>query len=173
MKRFTRQPFLWAIGILFIKLSGCATAVTTKPVVVHPAPPPTVHTQPIESPTHEPEVVVPDVVVEEPARPPNVPLPAYTSAQTTKHPAVLALLSEATRQENSGDLEVAAAKLERALRIEPRNPVLWHHLAAVRLRQGQTQLAISLAQKSNSFAARDTELVARNQRIIEQARPRN
>ena len=91
----------------------------------------------------------------------------------TTHPAVLALLSEATKQENSGDLEVAAAKLERALRIEPRNAVLWHHLAAVRLRQGQTQLAVSLAQKSNSFAAHDSELVERNQRIIEQARLRN
>jgi tetratricopeptide (TPR) repeat protein len=110
---------------------------------------------------------------EEPARPPPKLPPKFSDTQTTKHPAVLALLSEATQQENGGDLEVAAAKLERALRIEPRNAVLWHHLAVVRLRQGQTQLALSLAQKSNSFAARDSDLMERNQRIIEQARNRN
>ena len=166
MKRVTRQPLWWAISILAIKLSGCATPGPTTPVDINTE---NLHTgAPSTATTREP-----GAVAEEPARSATIPPPSYTDAQTTTHPAVLALLSEATKQENSGDLEVAAAKLERALRIEPRNAVLWHHLAAVRLRQGQTQLAVSLAQKSNSFAAHDSELVERNQRIIEQARLRN
>ncbi len=165
MKRFTRQPLWWATSILIIKLSGCATTGTTPPADVNTG------IQTSETPstitTREPHAP------EEPARSATVPPPEYTDAQTTTHPAVLALLSEATQQETSGDPEIAAAKLERALRIEPRNAVLWHHLAAVRLRQGQTQLAVSLAQKSNSFAAHDSELVERNQRIIQLARGRN
>lgn len=166
MKRFTRQPLWWATSILIIKLSGCATVGTTPPADVKTGNP--TSDTPSATTIHEPLAPI-----EEPARSATVPPPEYTDAQTTTHPAVLALLSEATQQEISGDPEVAAAKLERALRIEPRNAVLWHHLAAVRLRQGQTQLAVSLAQKSNSFAARDSELVERNQRIIQQARVRN
>jgi len=134
-----------------VNINTSTTDPAAKPALLEPGTPPT----------------------EEPARPSLKLPPKYSDTQTTKHPAVLALLTEATQQENGGDLEVAAAKLERALRIEPRNAVLWHHLAVVRLRQGQTQLALSLAQKSNSFAARDSDLVERNQRIIEQARIRN
>ena len=163
----TRHLF-WIIGILVLQFSGCAT--TPSPAPREPIEPVTSPTEP-PAPSSSPEPST--TVIEEPARPASPPPPAYTEAQTTSHPAVLALLTEATQQENSGDLEVAAAKLERALRIEPRNPVLWHHLAGVRLRQGQTQLAVSLAQKSNSFAARDSDLVERNQRIIQRARGRN
>ena len=162
----TWHPLILIIGTLVSQLSGCVTASLppwedVDPINSRTEPPPV-------SSTQDPSPTVP----EEPARPAPPPPPVYTDAQTTTHPAVLALLSEATQQENSGDLEVAAAKLERALRIEPRNAVLWHHLASVRLRQGQTQLAVSLAQKSNSFAARDSDLVERNQRIIERARGR-
>ena len=168
MRRNTWQPLWRVIGLVVMQLSGCATTSMSTTNDVNTATPAT--TEPAgTSTTREPNASA----IDEPVRPaPKLP-PAYTDAQTTTHPAVLALLNEATRQESSGDLEVAAAKLERALRIEPRNALLWHHLAAVRLRQGQTQLAVSLAQKSNSFAARDAELVERNQRIIEQASLRN
>ncbi|MBI3775308.1 MAG: tetratricopeptide repeat protein [Gammaproteobacteria bacterium] len=156
---------LWATCTVALELVACATPGTLPTLDVNiGTSEPSTTTIP-----HDPSVPA----TEEPARPVLKLPPTYSDAQTTTHPAVLALLSEATRQENGGDLEVAAAKLERALRIEPRNAVLWHHLATVRLRQGQAQLAVSLAQKSNSFAAHDSELVERNQRIIEQARGRN
>ena len=70
----------------------------------------------------------------------------------------------------AGKLPSAAASLERALRIEPRNPRLWHELAKVRLRQGDTAQAANLAARSNSFAGGDSALRAANQSIIEQAR---
>ena len=72
----------------------------------------------------------------------------------------------------AGRLPSAAASLERALRIEPRNPRLWQQLARVRLQQGDFAQAESLAARSNSFAGGDTALRAENQRIIEQARRR-
>ena len=70
----------------------------------------------------------------------------------------------------AGRLSNAAASLERALRIEPRNPRLWQELARVRLQQGDFAQAESLAARSNSFAGGDSGLRAENQRIIEAAR---
>ena len=70
----------------------------------------------------------------------------------------------------SGRLAEAAATLERALRIEPRNPRLWQELARVRLQQGDFPQAESLAQRSNSWAGSDSVLRAENARLIEQAR---
>ena len=64
----------------------------------------------------------------------------------------------------------AAASLERALRIEPRNAVLWNRLAHVRYEQKQYALASSLAAKSNTLAGRDAALRADNDRLIKQAK---
>ncbi|MGH8691578.1 MAG: tetratricopeptide repeat protein, partial [Burkholderiales bacterium] len=64
----------------------------------------------------------------------------------------------------------AAASLERALRIEPRNPRLWHELAQLRFRQRDYAQAESLATRSDTWAGNDGELRAANQRLIEEAR---
>jgi predicted Zn-dependent protease len=64
----------------------------------------------------------------------------------------------------------AAAVLERALRIEPRNPLIWQRLARLRLQQDMPRQAESLAAKSNSLAAGDSFLLADNWRLIASAR---
>jgi predicted Zn-dependent protease len=79
-------------------------------------------------------------------------------------------MESARTEAASGKLVQAAASLERALRIEPRNPRLWHELARVRLRQGDAVQAANLAARSNSFAGSDAQLRAANQSIIEQSR---
>ena len=106
---------------------------------------------------------------EEYSPPPQQSKPEINPADR-RNQVTLALLDNALRQAGSGDLEIATATLERALRIEPRNPLLWHHLALIRLQQGKLQLAASLAAKSNSLIKQDPELMEKNQRIIEQAR---
>jgi predicted Zn-dependent protease len=70
----------------------------------------------------------------------------------------------------AGRLANAAASLERALRIEPRNPRLWQELARVRLKQGQYAQAESVAARSSSWAGSDNALRAENWRLIAQAR---
>ncbi len=82
----------------------------------------------------------------------------------------MALLDTAERQANSGDLEAAAASLERAIRIDPRNPVLWYHLATVHLAQGDAQAAEQFADKSNRFASGNTAQQVRNWQLIARAR---
>ena len=69
-----------------------------------------------------------------------------------------------------GKLSTAAAAIERALRIEPRNPRLWQELARVRLQQRQFAQAESTAARSNSFAGSDAALRAENWRLIAEAR---
>jgi len=70
----------------------------------------------------------------------------------------------------AGRLSNAAASLERALRIEPRNPRLWQELARVRLKQGDYAQAENVARRSNSWAGGDAALRAENWRLIAQAR---
>lgn len=83
--------------------------------------------------------------------------------------AVIALLDRARLDSEAGKRGSAGASLERALRIEPRNAWLWHELAQLRLAQGQYAQAITLAQKSTSFA-RDRRLQALNWKVIGDAR---
>lgn len=84
--------------------------------------------------------------------------------------AVIALLDRARTDSAAGQRETAEASLERALRIEPRNPWLWHELAQLRLAQGQYAQAITLARKSNSFSGGKHRVQAENWQVIGQAR---
>jgi cytochrome c-type biogenesis protein CcmH/NrfG len=104
---------------------------------------------------------------------PEQPAPVEEPAATTTKPeniAVAGLMDTARADVAANRLGSAAATLERALRIEPRNPRLWHELARVRLRQGDYAQAESTAQRSNAWAGADSELRAANRRIIEDAR---
>lgn len=80
------------------------------------------------------------------------------------------LMDSARADAAAGNLTNAAASLERALRIEPRNPRLWQELARVRLKQGQYAQAESVAARSNSWAGDDKGLRAENWRLIAEAR---
>lgn len=103
----------------------------------------------------------------EPTAPPPV-VPATPPRQ--ENLAIAGLLDNARTDAASGNLAGAAASLERALRIEPRNPRLWHELARVRLKQGQYAQAENVAARSNSWAAEDKALRAENWRLIAQSR---
>jgi hypothetical protein len=95
---------------------------------------------------------------------------AAESSTPSSGSAVVALLDNAGQQTRSGNLDAAAAALERALRLEPRNPEVWSRLAGIRLQQSQFDQAINLASKSNTLAGNNPTLVARNNRIIAQAK---
>jgi Tfp pilus assembly protein PilF len=103
----------------------------------------------------------------EPKPEPPPPVVAPSSKETI---AVAGLMDSARAEAAAGNLPAAAASLERALRIEPRNPRLWHELARVRLKQGQHAQAESVAARSNSWAGDDKALRAENWRLIAQSR---
>lgn len=89
---------------------------------------------------------------------------------TSENVAVAQLMEGARTDMESGRLANAAASLERALRIEPRNPRLWQELARVRLRQGDYAQAESLAARSNAWAGGDDGLRRDNWRLIAESR---
>jgi predicted Zn-dependent protease len=96
--------------------------------------------------------------------------PAPAPAARVESIAVASLLDSARSDTEAGRLAGAAASLERAIRIEPRNPRLWQELARVRLKQGDYAQAESVAARSNSWAAGDNALRAENWRLIARAR---
>jgi len=98
------------------------------------------------------------------------PAPLPEPAARTENLAIAGLMDGARSDAAAGRLTNAAASLERALRIEPRNPRLWQELARVRLKQGDYVQAESTAARSNSWAGGDNQLRAENWRLIAQAR---
>jgi tetratricopeptide (TPR) repeat protein len=106
----------------------------------------------------------------EPGPPPPSPLPS-SSPGHVESPAIASLMDRARADNAAGRLANAAASLERALRIEPRNPRLWQELSRVRLSQRDYVQAESCAARSNSWAGSDDgTLRADNWRLIAQAR---
>ncbi len=103
------------------------------------------------------------------AYPTPTPMPTTEPAP----PAVIALIRQAEIDRRQGDLERAATRIERALRIQPQNAELWHTLAKVRLEQHQPRLAEELAKKSISLAGGERELRRRNWQLIAEARRLN
>lgn len=83
-----------------------------------------------------------------------------------KNPAVAELTEQAERAEAAGDLDQAAVFLERAMRIQPRDPELLQHMAEVQLQRGQYQQALSFATRSHDTGPRVGELCARNWRTM-------
>ncbi len=96
-------------------------------------------------------------------------LPSGAESKPTRS-AVIELMQRARREADAGRPDGAAEALERALRIEPRNPVLWHNLAVVRMRQKRWSQAENLARRSLSYAAGDRRLQRRNWELVAAAR---
>lgn len=97
------------------------------------------------------------------------PAPPQTAAAVSS-PAVMSLLGRADTLASSGHMDDAAATLERALDLEPRNPFIYQRLAAVRLAQGEAGQAEQLANKSNSVAGDNPFVEADNWELIAEAR---
>jgi tetratricopeptide (TPR) repeat protein len=81
----------------------------------------------------------------------------------------LALLEDAKAKMESGNKASAGATLERALRLEPKNAMLWYRLGLLRWQQKNWQQAINLAKKSNSLAAGNYKLQSANWELIGQS----
>jgi tetratricopeptide (TPR) repeat protein len=105
-----------------------------------------------------------------PPAPPPTAEPAPPPIPRSENIAVAGLMESARADAAAGKLSTAAASIERALRIEPRNPRLWQELARVRLQQAQFVQAENMAARSNSYAGTDNAVRAENWRLIAQAR---
>jgi tetratricopeptide (TPR) repeat protein len=94
----------------------------------------------------------------------DVPIPPGTS------PAVVALVNEADLSRKRGDLNTALQIMERALRIDPRNPIITYKLAQIRFKQNKIQQAEELASKAALLAGGNLELKRKSLMLINEAR---
>lgn len=83
--------------------------------------------------------------------------------------AVNALLLQAKVDVIARRYETGASKLERALRISPRNAQVWSQLARVNYKQKKYASSITMAQKSNRYTSAGSELEKANWVLIRKA----
>lgn len=93
-----------------------------------------------------------------------------STASSELSPAVIALVNEAEINTRSGQFDSAASKIERALRIDSRNPELTFKLAEIRLKQEQPKLSEELAKRADVLAGNQRSLKARIWNLIAQSK---
>ena len=160
----SRRKILLLIVLLigFTFINGCASrsVPVTKPSaqappVAKPSPAPAREQAPLPAP--QPAIS-------------NRSTTVLPKVQTTPSKPVATLIAKAESEFSAGHFDRSAANIERAIRIEPRNPMLWHRLAAIHLQQGNYAQAESMASKSNSLIVPGAALARKNWQIIAEAR---
>ena len=147
--------------LLLLGVSGCAfTPFHSAPAG---APGGGAGQAPEQPPGSGPVVTSPETGTTAPAAEPGTVTPAPTplprerprTAPATLSPASKALVGQAQAQRKKGDLPGATVSLERALRIEPNNPLLWIEMGRLRMDQHNFPQAESMGRKALSMAVGD------------------
>jgi len=148
-------------GISLLSLAACGQIPPQPPSVPRPeVGPGSATTQP-----RPPDIEAPP--------PPEQPRPGKTFRLG---PASLALVSQAHKQSQDGDYGQAASSIERALRIEPNNPLLWIELGDIRLSEHNNDQADAMGRKALALATGDHQAESSAWRLIAEslrARGRN
>ncbi len=87
-----------------------------------------------------------------------------------QNPGVRELVSQADQAEQNGDLNQSSIYLERALRIQPRDPELLQRIAEIKLQQESYEQALNYASRSYDVGPKVGEICSRNWRTISVSR---
>jgi uncharacterized protein HemY len=136
-------------------LSGCPAPLQRAQPPGNPSPGP----QPSESPTPGPLTPIPPP----PPRAPPAPRENHLS------PATLSLVTQSRTLASHGDLDGASSTLDRALRIEPNNPLLWIELGRLRLAENDAHQAEGCGRKALALASGDHGTQAQAGRLLADA----
>lgn len=159
------RSILLAAGLLSL-LSACATVTQPSATTGATDQPQTITTPGQEITPPAGDLTQPgaeEAAAMQPIEPPQ-------RSDMSRNRAVVSLLNQAHASADAGKPGAAGASLERALRIEPRNPWVWQELAQIRLAEGQYDQAVSMARKSNSLSGGKRLLQAINWQVIGKAR---
>ena len=146
-----RKKRIFALAGVALAIAACQLPEPYR--APSPAPPSTTPTAP--PPAAPPMQTQPGTPP--PAAVPAEPLPAPVVRERKLSPAAQALMAQAQKQTASGNYSVAAASLERALKIDPNNPQLWVELGKVRKAEGNYPQAENMARKALTMAAGDNK----------------
>jgi tetratricopeptide (TPR) repeat protein len=83
--------------------------------------------------------------------------------------AVQELVSSSRTSRRDGDYVLAQADIERALRIEPRNPYLWLELGEIHRARGDSEQAAAMARKAMSLAGSDSNAQSAADKLLKRA----
>lgn len=97
---------------------------------------------------------------------PAEPLPPPPVKTYVLNAASTALVQQAHTQLASRNFMMAASTIERALRIEPNNPLLWIEYAQVRMSEQNFSQAESMARKALLLASGDARTQSSAWRVI-------
>jgi tetratricopeptide (TPR) repeat protein len=123
-----------------------------------------------------PEVVPPATAVPAPVAPPSVAAPPAATRQFHLGPATTALVAQAHRQAAAGEQQLAISSVERALGIEPDNPLLWLELGEIHESAGHFEQAAGMGHKALQLATGDPRAQSASWHLIAEslkARNRN
>lgn len=136
------------------------TAIKSPPVISAPLPPPP------PAPTVTPAIKPPSSVT-----PPAVTPPPSTVVVRpfVLKPPLNSLVDEAQALAQAGHLDAAAATLDRAVRIDPKNALLWIELAKLRLSENDPAQAEALARKAIALAHHDPAAQEAAKTVLEDA----
>jgi tetratricopeptide (TPR) repeat protein len=101
--------------------------------------------------------------------PPAAPRPQAPPRENHLSPATRSLVAQAHRLLAHGDIDGASSTLDRALRIEPSNPLLWIELGRVRLSESDAHQAEICARKALALASGDHATQAQAGRVLADA----
>jgi tetratricopeptide (TPR) repeat protein len=107
-----------------------------------------------------------------PSAPPAQPVPPSPpppSRENHLSPATHSLVTQARTQISHGDLDGASATLDRALRIEPNNPLLWIERGRLRLAESDPHQAEGCGRKALALASGDRSTQAQAGRLLADA----
>jgi uncharacterized protein HemY len=124
-----------------------------------PAPRPTLPDRPYA----EPQDAAPIVPVPPPPRAAPPPRENHLS------PATKSLVTQARTLMAHGDLDAASSTLDRALRIEPNNPLLWIERGKLRLAENDAHQAEGCTRKALALATGDLAAQAQAGRVLADA----
>jgi len=97
---------------------------------------------------------------------PSAPHGAQPPRENHLSPATRSLVTQARTAIAHGDLDGASATLDRALRIEPGNPLLWIERGKLRLAENDAHQAEGCGRKALSLAGGDRAAQAQAGRVL-------
>jgi len=101
--------------------------------------------------------------------PPPSPRPSPAPRENHLSPATGSLVTQSRTLASRGDLDGASSTLDRALRIEPNNPLLWIELGRLRLTENDAHQAEGCGRKALSLASGDHGAQAQAGRLLADA----
>jgi tetratricopeptide (TPR) repeat protein len=153
--RLRAALFALVLATSVVSLAGCRSLMG--PPVYPPRP---------QSPT-QPGTPQPEPGTPQPQTPtPPAPTPSQPQKQFRLGAASTALVKQARTQSGKGDFPGATATVERALRIEPGNPLLWIELGEVHLAEGNAPQAESMGRKAVALATGDPSAQSASWRLV-------